>query len=39
MLARFVLLASLVLVLFPTFDLRFSGLLGPKRQTSDAQSH
>jgi hypothetical protein len=38
MLARFVLVASVVLVVWATFDLRYSGLLGPKRQTSDARS-
>lgn len=39
MLARFAAVASIVLLgILPTFDLRYSGLLGPKRQASDARS-
>jgi hypothetical protein len=38
-LPKLVLAVSIVLVgVLSTFDLRYSGLLGPKRQTSDARS-
>lgn len=38
MLQRLVIVTSIVVVMLPTFDLRYSGLLGPKRQPSDARS-